>query len=151
MNLLVVGSGGREHALVRKLAGDAPGATIYCAPGNPGTAQHGINVPIRPGDLSGLTRFARAESIDLTVVGPEQPLADGLADAFIALGLPIFGPVAAAARLEASKAFSKRLMEESPGLCRRTGTTNCRQSLRSGRWKRRRRVRRSRRSQHNDL
>jgi len=112
MNLLVVGSGGREHALVRKLAGDAPGATIYCAPGNPGTAQHGINVPIRPGDLPGLTRFAQAESIDLTVVGPEQPLADGLADAFIALGLPIFGPVAAAARLEASKAFSKRLMEE---------------------------------------
>ena len=112
MNLLVVGSGGREHALVRKLAGDAPDATIYCAPGNPGTAQHAINVPILAGDLSGLARFACAEEIDLTVVGPEQPLADGLADALIASGLPVFGPVAAAARLEASKAFSKRLMEE---------------------------------------
>ncbi len=112
MNLLVVGSGGREHALVRKLAGDAPDATIYCAPGNPGTAQHGINVPILAGDVSGLVRFARAESIDLTVVGPEQPLAEGLADAFIASGLRVFGPIAAAARLEASKAFSKRLMEE---------------------------------------
>lgn len=112
MNLLVVGSGGREHALIRKLAADAPDATIFCAPGNPGTAQHGINVPIGATDMSGLTRFARAEAVDLTVVGPEQPLADGLADAFIALGLPIFGPVAAAARLEASKSFSKRLMEE---------------------------------------
>ncbi|TFG66956.1 MAG: phosphoribosylamine--glycine ligase [Gemmatimonadales bacterium] len=112
MNLLVVGSGGREHALVRKLAGDAPGATIFCAPGNPGTAEHGINVPISTGDLSGLTRFARAEAIDLTVVGPEQPLAEGLADAFIASGLPIFGPVAAAARIEASKSFSKQLMQE---------------------------------------
>lgn len=112
MNLLVVGNGGREHALVRKLAGDAPDATIYCAPGNPGTAQHGINVPIHAADLSGLTRFARAEEVDLTVVGPELPLAEGLADSFIASGLPIFGPVADAARLEASKSFSKRLMEE---------------------------------------
>lgn len=112
MNILVVGSGGREHALVRKLAGDQPGAAIFCAPGNPGTAGHGINVPILATDLSGLTRFARAEAMDLTVVGPEQPLADGLVDSFIASGLPIFGPVAAAARLEASKSFSKQLMEE---------------------------------------
>ncbi len=112
MNLLVVGSGGREHALVRKLAGDSPDARIFCAPGNPGMAQHGINVPILAGDLSALTRFARAEAIDLTVVGPEQPLAEGLADAFIASGLPVFGPIAAAARLEASKVFSKQLMEE---------------------------------------
>ncbi len=112
MKLLVVGGGGREHALVRKLAGDAPDAAIYCAPGNPGTAQHGINVPLRSTDLSGLARFARAEEIGLTVVGPELPLADGLVDLFGASGLPIFGPVAAAARLEASKAFSKQLMED---------------------------------------
>jgi len=98
--------------MVRKLAGDAPHAEIYCAPGNPGTAQHGINIPISAGDVSALSRFAAAENIALTVVGPEQPLAAGLADTFSGLGLPIFGPSASAARLESSKAFSKQLMEE---------------------------------------
>ncbi|MDH3427467.1 MAG: phosphoribosylamine--glycine ligase [Gemmatimonadota bacterium] len=112
MNLLVIGSGGREHAMVRKLAGDAPSASVYCAPGNPGTAQYGTNVPIPATDVTALARFAAAEAIDLTVVGPEQPLAAGLVDEFESHGLAIFGPSASAARLESSKAFSKRLMEE---------------------------------------
>lgn len=112
MNLLVIGGGGREHALVRKLAEDAPHATVYCAPGNPGTARHGRNVPVGAGDIDLLARFARDVEIDLTLVGPEQPLADGLADAFAAVDLPIFGPTAAAARIEASKAFAKQLMRD---------------------------------------
>jgi phosphoribosylamine--glycine ligase len=112
MNLLVIGGGGREHALVRKLAGDAPDATLLCAPGNPGTARHARNVPIAAGDISGLVRLAREEDVGLTVVGPEQPLADGLVDAFAAERLPIFGPTASAARIEASKAFAKQLMAE---------------------------------------
>ncbi|HSM09781.1 MAG TPA: phosphoribosylamine--glycine ligase [Gemmatimonadota bacterium] len=112
MKLLVIGGGGREHALVRKLAEDAPEATVLCAPGNPGTARHGRNVPVGTADHGILVRLARNEGVDLTVVGPEQPLADGLVDAFEAEGLAIFGPSAAAARIEASKAFAKRLMEE---------------------------------------
>ena len=112
MNLLVIGGGGREHALVRKLAEDAPGATILCAPGNPGTARHGRNVPVGLTDHAILVRLARDEDIDLTIVGPEQPLANGIVDAFEAEGLMIFGPSAAAARIEASKAFAKRLMQE---------------------------------------
>ncbi len=110
MNLLVIGGGGREHALVRKLAEDAPHATVYCAPGNPGTARHGRNVPVGTADADLLVRLARDLEVDLTVVGPERPLADGLADAFEAEALPIFGPTAAAARIEASKAFAKQLM-----------------------------------------
>ena len=112
MNLLVIGGGGREHALARKLAEDAPGATVLCAPGNPGTARHGRNIPVGTTDHGILVRLARDENVDLTIVGPEQPLAHGLVDAFAAEGLPIFGPSAAAARIEASKAFAKRLMEE---------------------------------------
>jgi len=112
MNLLVIGGGGREHALVRKLASDAPDATLLCAPGNPGTAQYALNVPIAPTDMTGLVRLARDEAVGLTVVGPEQPLADGLADAFAAERLPIFGPTAGAARIEASKAFAKQLMAD---------------------------------------
>lgn len=112
MKLLVIGGGGREHALVRKLAEDRPDASLFCAPGNPGTARHARNVPIAATDVAELARFARGEAIDLTVVGPEQPLAAGLADAFEADGLPIFGPTAAAARIESSKAFAKRLMAE---------------------------------------
>lgn len=112
MNLLVVGGGGREHAFVRKLADDAPDAVLFCAPGNPGTSRYATNIPIGASDIVALERFAREESVDLTVVGPEQPLAEGLADAFEAAGLPVFGPVAAAARLESSKAFSKQLMAD---------------------------------------
>ena len=112
MNILIVGSGGREHAIAAKLRRDDPGASIYVAPGNPGTRGPASNVPISSSDLAGLADFAVGHSIDLTVVGPEQPLAEGIAGVFEARGLPLFGPSAAAARLESSKAFSKRLMRD---------------------------------------
>lgn len=111
MKILVVGSGGREHALVHKLARDAPGAEIHAAPGNPGTELLARNVDVASDDVAGLVGLAESEEIDLTVVGPESPLAQGLADAFEDRGLPIFGPTRAAARIESSKAFAKRLME----------------------------------------
>jgi phosphoribosylamine--glycine ligase len=110
MKVLVVGSGGREHALVWKLAQSPRVKTVYTAPGNPGTAQHGRNVTIAADDLKALLAFARQEKVDLTVVGPERPLVAGIVDAFQAAGLRIFGPSAAAARLEGSKAFCKQLL-----------------------------------------
>jgi phosphoribosylamine--glycine ligase len=112
MNILIVGSGGREHAIAVKLRRDDPGASIYVAPGNPGTEGPATNVPIPASDLAGLADFAAERSIDLTVVGPEQPLAEGIAGVFEAKGLPLFGPSAAAARIESSKAFSKQLMRD---------------------------------------
>jgi phosphoribosylamine--glycine ligase len=110
--ILLVGSGGREHALAAKIARDAPGADLLVSPGNPGTALLGRNIPVSAEDVAGLAALARTEKVDLTVVGPELPLAAGLGDAFAAEGLPLFGPDAAAARLESSKAFSKTLMRE---------------------------------------
>ena len=110
--ILLVGSGGREHALAAKISHDAPGTDLLVAPGNPGTASLGRNIPVSAEDIAGLTALARTERVDLTVVGPEQPLAAGLGDAFAAEGLPLFGPDAAAARIESSKAFAKRLMRE---------------------------------------
>ncbi|MCL7971638.1 MAG: phosphoribosylamine--glycine ligase [marine benthic group bacterium] len=112
MNILIVGSGGREHAIAAKLRRDDPGATIYVAPGNPGTEGPGQNVPLAASDLAGLADFAAEKSVDVTVVGPEQPLADGIAEAFGARGLPLFGPSRDAARLESSKVFSKRMMRD---------------------------------------
>lgn len=112
MRILVVGGGGREHALVDKLHGDAPDATLFAAPGNPGIAELAETVPIGAGELEKLAGFAEAERIDLTVVGPEGPLAGGIAELFEHRGLPLFGPSAAAARIEASKAFAKKLMRE---------------------------------------
>lgn len=111
MRLLVVGSGGREHAYVDKLRRDAPDATLYAAPGNPGIATLAECVDVAADDIEGLARFAADRAIDLTIVGPEAPLAAGIVDRFDALALPIFGPTRAAARLEASKAFAKRLMD----------------------------------------
>lgn len=111
MKLLVVGSGGREHALCWALRREQPHATLYCAPGNPGTASLATNVPIAADDLTGLTTFAMREQVDLTVVGPEAPLAAGLADALRGAGLSVFGPLASAARIEASKAFAKEVMQ----------------------------------------
>jgi len=111
VKLLVVGSGGREHAFVDKLRRDAPDATLYAAPGNPGIASLAECLDIAAGDIEALAGFATEREIDLTIVGPEGPLAAGIVDRFRALGLPIFGPTGAAARLEASKAFAKRLME----------------------------------------
>ena len=111
MNILVVGSGGREHALVWKLRQSDRVTALFAAPGNPGIASLANIVPLRPGDLGGLAEFARRQQIDLTVVGPEQPLAEGIADLFHERGLPIFGPTRAAAALEWSKAFAKDFMK----------------------------------------
>lgn len=112
MKILVVGSGGREHALAAKLRADAPDADLFVAPGNPGTEAVATNVPVPSDDLGRLADFAAEEAVDLTVVGPEAPLAAGLADRFGERGLPVFGPGRDAARIEASKAFAKRLMRE---------------------------------------
>jgi phosphoribosylamine--glycine ligase len=107
---MVIGKGGREHALVWKLAQSARADRVYCAPGNAGTAVDGVNVPIEPADFNHLIRFAKKEGIGLTVVGPEDPLALGIVDAFQKEGLRIFGPSRSAAQLEASKVFAKQLM-----------------------------------------
>jgi phosphoribosylamine---glycine ligase len=110
MNVLVVGGGGREHALAWKIAQSPRVARVYVAPGNAGTARdHGlVNVPIDA--IPTLVAFARRESIGLTIVGPEAPLAAGIVDAFRVAGLPIYGPTRAAARLESSKDFAKAFM-----------------------------------------
>jgi phosphoribosylamine--glycine ligase len=110
MKVLVIGKGGREHALVWKLAQSRRAERVYCAPGNAGTARDGVNVPIEATDLEGLARFARQEEVGLTVVGPEEPLARGLVDHFQKVGLRVFGPTRAAAELETSKVFAKGLM-----------------------------------------
>ena len=110
VKILVVGSGGREHALAWKLK-QSPGVDrIFTAPGNAGTEEVGDNVPIKAGDLPALARFARDNKIGLTVVGPDDSLAAGIADVFEEEGLRIFGPSKSAARLESSKIFAKNLM-----------------------------------------
>lgn len=113
MKILIVGSGGREHALAWRLARDAPDAEMFIAGGNGGTAGLARTIPVAAGDLDGLVAWAEAEHPDLTVVGPEIPLAEGIADRFAAKRLPIFGPTAAAAEIESSKAFAKSLMKRS--------------------------------------
>ena len=110
MNILVVGGGGREHALVWRLAQDSCRPTLFCAPGNAGTAALARNLPISAEDVPGLLAWATEHRPDLTVVGPEVPLCLGLADAFNAAGLRVFGPCQAAARMEGSKLFSKEVM-----------------------------------------
>jgi phosphoribosylamine--glycine ligase len=112
MKVLVVGKGGREHALVWKLAQSARVEQVFCAPGNAGTARDGVNVPTEAADFDSLIKFAKKEGIGLTVVGPEEPLARGIVDAFQKVGLKIFGPSKAAAQLEASKVFAKKLMRD---------------------------------------
>lgn len=110
MRLLVVGGGGREHALCAALRRENPDAALYAAPGNPGTARLAINLPIPSDDIDRLADAADAYGIDLVVVGPEVPLALGLADRLRAEGRLVVGPNAAAAQIEASKAFSKEIM-----------------------------------------
>ncbi len=110
MKVLVVGGGGREHALCWALKRDHPDATLFTAPGNPGTAQLGTNLTIAATAVDALVAAVRHHAIDVTLVGPEAPLAAGLADALRATGAAVFGPSAAAARLEASKAFAKEVM-----------------------------------------
>jgi phosphoribosylamine--glycine ligase len=112
MRVLVVGGGGREHALVWRLRKSPQVEAVFCAPGNAGIAELAECVPIAVDDLPGLVRFAREHAIDLTVVGPELPLTLGLVDRFRDASLRAFGPTAAAAELEGSKVFTKRLLEK---------------------------------------
>ena len=112
MNVLVVGSGGREHALVWKLSQSPLVRALYCAPGNVGCRQLAQSVAIADDDITGLRRFAQEHDIDLTVVGPELPLTLGITDTFAEHGLHVFGPTQAAARLEGSKSFAKQFMHE---------------------------------------
>ncbi len=112
MKVLVVGSGGREHAMVWKLAQSPRKPIVYCAPGNAGIASLATCVPIKADDLSELKKFVVHEQIDLTVVGPEAPLALGIVDEFRKAKLRVFGPTKQAARLEASKIFSKDVMAQ---------------------------------------
>jgi len=111
MRILVIGSGGREHALVKALAQSSQTSALYAAPGNPGTAAFGTNLDLASDDLDGLVAFAREENIHLTIVGPERPLVEGIVDRFTEAGLRIIGPTADAAQLEGSKAFADQFME----------------------------------------
>ncbi|HOQ90327.1 MAG TPA: phosphoribosylamine--glycine ligase, partial [Candidatus Hydrogenedentes bacterium] len=112
MKILVVGSGGREHALCWKIAQSPLVSRVYCAPGNPGVASlaKGESVPLGAEDFEGIAALIEEKDIGLTVVGPENPLAAGIVDYLSARGEVVFGPSAAAARLEASKAFAKDFM-----------------------------------------
>lgn len=111
MKILVIGNGGREHAIVWKLK-QAPSVTqVFCAPGNAGTGLDATNVDIKATDIPRLLKFAQAEKIDLTVVGPEVPLVAGIVDEFLKANLVIFGPTKKAAELEGSKTFAKELMK----------------------------------------
>jgi phosphoribosylamine--glycine ligase len=112
LKVLVVGRGGREHALCWKLKQSPRVEAVYCAPGNAGIAQDAQNVAIEPGDFRALIQFARREGIGLTVVGPEEPLVNGIVDAFQREGLRVFGPRKDAAELEGSKVFAKDLMRQ---------------------------------------
>jgi len=110
MRVLVIGGGAREHALVARLAAERDVDALVCAPGNPGIARQATVAAIDPGNLDAVSELAECERIDFTIVGPELPLSLGIADRFAADGRLLFGPTAAAARLESSKAFAKALM-----------------------------------------
>lgn len=111
MNILIIGSGGREHALAWRYAQSPSCKGVFIAPGNPGTATVGRNTALSPNDPAGIAAFAATERIDLIVIGPEQPLVEGLADSLRALGLTVLGPGSDAAMLEGSKDFSKAFMQ----------------------------------------
>ena len=111
MRILILGNGGREHALAWRLQRDPEVSAVLCAPGNPGMARHVPVTPVNPARADDVLALIDAHGIDLTIVGPEAPLAAGLVDRCIRAGHPIFGPTAAAARLETSKAFAKAFME----------------------------------------
>ena len=112
MKVLVIGKGGREHALVWRLHQSETVWKIFCATGNPGIDQIAEAVPIAPTDTAALAEFAKSKSVDLTIVGPEDVLATGIVDHFTRAGLKIFGPTAAASQLETSKSFAKTIMRE---------------------------------------
>jgi phosphoribosylamine--glycine ligase len=109
-SVLVVGSGGREHALVRAIAASPTRPRVLCAPGNPGIAADAACFPVKADDVPGLVRLAQREKAEFVVVGPEVPLVMGLADRLAEAGIPVYGPVAAGARLEASKTFTKEIL-----------------------------------------
>lgn len=111
MRVMIIGSGGREHALAYALAKSARVDEVFCVPGNAGTESLSRNIPIKPDDHGAVAALARERSVDLTIVGPEVPLCAGIVDRFEAEGLRIFGPTAAAARIEGDKAYAKRLMK----------------------------------------
>lgn len=113
IDILLLGSGGREHALAKKLAESPRCGTLYIAPGNGGTLQEGVNVALAEDDPEAVAAFAREEGIGLVVIGPEAPLVAGVADAVRAAGIACFGPGAEGAQMEGSKRFSKELMERS--------------------------------------
>ncbi|GAI38739.1 unnamed protein product, partial [marine sediment metagenome] len=113
MDVLLIGSGGREHSIAWKLAQSKNLGKLYITPGNAGTAECGENVPIGTNDTDKLVDFAKQNDVGLVVVGPEDPLAAGIVDAFEAAGIKAFGPSAGAAQLEADKAFAKQLMRSS--------------------------------------
>jgi len=110
MNVLVVGSGGREHALAWKLASSAELGELHAAPGNPGMSALATCHPVRPNDAEGLLELVRTIDVDLVVVGPEHPLVTGVGDELRHAGVSVFGPSAAAARIEGSKSFAKELV-----------------------------------------
>lgn len=112
MKLLVVGRGGREHAFVWKLAQSNKITRLYAAPGSPGMAQYAECIDISDSDLNGLADFAQREGIDISIIGPEAPLADGIVDVFAERGLAVFGPTQAAAQIEADKDFALELMHK---------------------------------------
>jgi phosphoribosylamine---glycine ligase len=111
VRVLIVGGGGREHALVWAIARDRPHVELICAPGNAGTEMVATNVPASVGDAIGLSRLAREREVDLVVIGPDAAAAAGVADACLAAGIRVFGPTATAARIESSKSFAKGLMD----------------------------------------
>ncbi len=111
MKVLVVGGGGREHALCWKIAQSPLAPEILCAPGNPGTAEVARNVAVASRDTGAIVKLAQKEAVDLVVIGPEEPLSAGLADKLRAAGILVFGPGASGARLESSKVFAKELLE----------------------------------------
>src|SRR5438034_8003568 len=129
MKMLVIGSGGREHALAWKLRQSPHAERIFCAPGNAGTAEIAQNVAIAASDLDALVRFAKENRVDLTVVGPDDPLAAGIVDLFAAEKLRAFGPTKSAARIESSKIFAKELMRalKIPTAEAKIGRASCRE------------------------
>ena len=110
MNVLIIGSGGREHALAYKIKQSIKLEKLYCAPGNPGTEGIAQNIPLEVSDFPSTKEFCLKSKIDLVVIGPEQPLVDGLADYLRKAGLKVFGPSAKAAQIESSKTFAKKVM-----------------------------------------
>jgi len=111
MNVLLVGNGGREHAIAWKLSKSKNLSKLFIAPGNPGTAKCGINIDIQTNEYDKLIRFAKDNNVGLAVIGPEDPLSDGIVDMFEKAGIKAFGPSGAAAQIEADKAFAKKIMK----------------------------------------